>query len=774
MSSQAASPKERNRGMRIFNQTVAMLLAGASAITPLSLVSGFLITIAPRTAHAETPVDQCGNGSTAPSAPAASGTGFSPGKNLGNPAESSSGTTEGSVDPSTGSYNYSSEDLALGTGAFPAKLALVRTYSSVQDGPDGAEVIGASPYAPGSQQWFAFGRGATHNLDITFDTVLQSIGGRKYSVIVIRAGFQTEAFQECSAGVYVSSGGNGSRLYPDSTYSAGGLRYESRDGTIALFQRLPAQTGNGYSCGKTVLYPIYCGVLRKWTDVNGDSAQFNYQQYYSHPTNRAEPTSSGATISNPEYGSQLQECHADFDAVVECHGTRFGTYYTTSAQFYSAIFSYPVYHWRLTDVSNSRGYKLSFTYVDASTDVGGPCPPTGDGSLNSCTPPKNVGLGRNRLASVAGAWISPTGQQTALGQSIYAYENCNGWASDCLSSVQKADGAVTRYVNTFVSGPGYNDRQIAIFAPGDATARETVRLTRARKSYYYPDRLRGYYSGFPPKYNQHYWIAQTRTLADGGVYQYIPTIAHKWVPDPYGAWDWTDIVGSMKIVAPGGGTTIHDFIDQTDVHSSPVKVTDALQRETSFTYNSVGAPLATIYPEGNRLEYTYDVRGNLLTSVKRPKPGSPLPVLTETHTFVTGATIAASACPNQRLCNKLLNKVDARNSQTDFTWEAASGLPLTETRPADANGVRPTTTYAYGNFAGANASTVRLPASKTERIDATQNAVASFAYGSDYRLTNKQVVVSADGQSLRSCYGYDAHGRKISETTPNANLTVCP
>lgn len=26
----------------------------------------------------------------------------------------------------------------------------------------------------------------------------------------------------------------------------------------------------------------------------------------------------------------------------------------------------------------------------------------------------------------------------------------------------------------------------------------------------------------------------------------------------------------------------------------------------------------------------------------------------------------------------------------------------------------------------------------------------------------------------RTCVGYDAMGRKISETTPNANLTSCP
>ena len=35
-------------------------------------------------------------------------------------------------------------------------------------------------------------------------------------------------------------------------------------------------------------------------------------------------------------------------------------------------------------------------------------------------------------------------------------------------------------------------------------------------------------------------------------------------------------------------------------------------------------------------------------------------------------------------------------------------------------------------------------------------------------------VVDSGGLALRTCYGYDTDGRKISETTPNANLTSCP
>ena len=41
-------------------------------------------------------------------------------------------------------------------------------------------------------------------------------------------------------------------------------------------------------------------------------------------------------------------------------------------------------------------------------------------------------------------------------------------------------------------------------------------------------------------------------------------------------------------------------------------------------------------------------------------------------------------------------------------------------------------------------------------------------------LLVRGVAVTADGQTRRTCYGYDALGRRISETKPNAGLGACP
>ena len=52
--------------------------------------------------------------------------------------------------------------------------------------------------------------------------------------------------------------------------------------------------------------------------------------------------------------------------------------------------------------------------------------------------------------------------------------------------------------------------------------------------------------------------------------------------------------------------------------------------------------------------------------------------------------------------------------------------------------------------------------------------VTTYEYGTQAQsLLVKGVVVTADGTSLRTCYGYDALDRKISETQPNANLSTC-
>ena len=75
---------------------------------------------------------------------------------------------------------------------------------------------------------------------------------------------------------------------------------------------------------------------------------------------------------------------------------------------------------------------------------------------------------------------------------------------------------------------------------------------------------------------------------------------------------------------------------------------------------------------------------------------------------------------------------------------------------------------------------------RTSSLDLTTGACAAgttdlvttaYDYGPTSGPNNlwlRGVAVTADGQTLRTCYGYGSLGRRISETQPNANLTSCP
>ena len=65
---------------------------------------------------------------------------------------------------------------------------------------------------------------------------------------------------------------------------------------------------------------------------------------------------------------------------------------------------------------------------------------------------------------------------------------------------------------------------------------------------------------------------------------------------------------------------------------------------------------------------------------------------------------------------------------------------------------------------------------------ATDEVVTAFEYGPDSGPNNlllRGIAVTGVNsagviETQRTCYGYDDYGNKISETSPLANLSVCP
>lgn len=226
---------------------------------------------------------------------------------------------------------------------------------------------------------------------------------------------------------------------------------------------------------------------------------------------------------------------------------------------------------------------------------------------------------------------------------------------------------------------------------------------------------------------------------------------------------------------------------------APTSMTDQLNRSVYAGYSAPDYRLTTTYqPEGDSAAYTNDSRGNITQERRTAKPGSGLPDLVRTSGY-------DATCVNILTCNKPNWTKDFKGNQTDITYNSNNGAVATVTGPADANGVRPQKRYTYvqryawilngsGGYVHA-ASPVWLPDTESfcRASAATGNqstpcagndeVKTSYEYGPDSGPNNlflRGKAVTADGVTLRTCYSNDQNGRRISETSPRANLTVCP
>jgi YD repeat-containing protein len=250
-------------------------------------------------------------------------------------------------------------------------------------------------------------------------------------------------------------------------------------------------------------------------------------------------------------------------------------------------------------------------------------------------------------------------------------------------------------------------------------------------------------------------------------------------PDNFQTWTYQQTPGPILIEDQLGRQTIADYCDPAIINNPPPGWVDlcAVYRLVSFTD-----------PEGIKTAVEWDGYGNVKKATQYPKPGSGLtPIVTE----------AAYATTNLKTQSKPLWMKDGKGNQTDYTYDSNHGGVLTETGPA-VNGIRPQKRYGYAqryawisNGAGGYvqaATPVWLRSSesfcKTSAwtgsactAGASDEVVTSYDYGPNSGPNNlwlRGQSVTADGVTRRTCFAYDGLGRKISETTPNANLASCP
>lgn len=200
---------------------------------------------------------------------------------------------------------------------------------------------------------------------------------------------------------------------------------------------------------------------------------------------------------------------------------------------------------------------------------------------------------------------------------------------------------------------------------------------------------------------------------------------------------------------------------------------------------------SSVDPSGIQTLYSYDgwVYRNV-TEVRRKPNSGPLADI---------VTTAQYSYSNPKLYTKPVWTRDALGNQTDYTYDSTHGGVLTETAPADVNGVRPVKRYVYalryawlsngsGGYAQSPDGIWLLTETRTCRTTATvsnacaggasDETVTSFDYGPNAGPSNLllrgTIVDSAGTLALRTCYSYDQLGNRISETTPRAGLTSCP
>ncbi|ATQ43416.1 hypothetical protein CSW64_13835 [Caulobacter mirabilis] len=195
---------------------------------------------------------------------------------------------------------------------------------------------------------------------------------------------------------------------------------------------------------------------------------------------------------------------------------------------------------------------------------------------------------------------------------------------------------------------------------------------------------------------------------------------------------------------------------------------DELGRVTTSGLDGRKRVVSRTYPEGDQDLFGYDVRDNMVSLVKKAKPGSGLADLTSTVSYGEGPLIWT--CVNPKICNRPTASDGPRTDVVDVTsysWNGSNGNLTQILKPADSGGTRPQTDYGYTVLGG-----VSLMTSMTEKIDSSSSTTTTYEYdaGAQYRL--KASTVDSGGLNLRACYQYDAVGNITGVSDPRT--ATCP
>ncbi|HET9641209.1 MAG TPA: RHS repeat-associated core domain-containing protein [Allosphingosinicella sp.] len=619
-------------------------------------------------------------------------------------------TAPGGVDLRTGRFVYEERDLAIG-GEGNAGLSFSRTLTATVPGH-------SNPFGNLSHNWDIMVSERKFSIDNP-----ESGTGPDFQINVHYGGrsqtYQSRStaigFQQMSSGTWASLTFTGDRTSGSTVYT-----YTAGDGTLAVFR--PIGSGD-------------CSTARRCAYVS---------------------------------------------EIVETDGTKFTFSYVSAG---SGV--------RLARVTSSRGFALLLEGTGPLVD-------------KACL----VNLART---AVPADGLCPAGAASAT----YTYTGDNR-----IATATGPDNATAQfqYPTPFLSTPGATNA-IAFVKPGHSTPWLTNSTRIRLDELGVPQEIvehQAYAGGqfYNYSYDLSPWLSYkeqtlaggtyTDALGEGGTATYLWPIApgaphpgsvcrtrpcsEAMVDDPinHPGYVYQQTPGPVTISAEGG-TTVFDFCDAAAaVGLDP-------QEQNRCVVDPVAQSVTD--PEGIKTFFKYDSNHNVIEARRNPKPGVlnpdgsvPAPIVTSA-VYETGLT---------KFANKPLSMTDALGRTTRWTYAPEHGGVTTETGPPvdlGAGPVTPQKRYLYvqrtarladGSAAGppvwllAHVSTCRTtnPAlSGTGCAVATDEVVTSYDSGPETgpnSLLLRGQSVSADGETMRTCYSYDGQGRKISETGANALLAACP
>jgi hypothetical protein len=260
-----------------------------------------------------------------------------------------------------------------------------------------------------------------------------------------------------------------------------------------------------------------------------------------------------------------------------------------------------------------------------------------------------------------------------------------------------------------------------------------------------------------------HWVGSVTTGTGSWNYGFATHSTDSTVPELY---------QRVVVTDPGGGIRTL-FYGLSTYYPGPDNDTNQLSRKTTYQYTAVpglGYKISIMaYPEATwsgstpvsgYTKYSYDSRGNVTEVRDVAKAGSGL----ADRVVSAGYDVT---CTNPKTCNRPNWVKDAKANQTDFTYAPEHGGILTETLPADSNGIRPQKRYYYSQLYPKvkNSSGALVNSSPAWRLTRTETCASS---------TNSCSGTSDETVTL---YEYNHNNLLLTAKTVmagNANLSLPP